>query len=290
MGCRSRIRLLLGSAIFALALVRCATADTYDVDPDNSYLSIAILDHSTQNQLTSAQVDGSDLTSLGGSFDVTFGSGTITFNSSNNITFGNQSTDMQPAIGGGSASAGTGDNPYPADPGSGAANYGLYFTVPNDFDNPDAGLALAGVAAIRGALTDVTSSAISLSDGLFDASQLTMSLPNGHTALDFNVNLGDGTPLANGTSFVDGSGANSETFGEVGTIFGVPFVGFYIDLDIHTTAGGLDLDVVLQGQIVGSLESGGGVIAVPVPEPETLALAVVAAVCFVPVLRRRRKV
>jgi hypothetical protein len=273
--------------MFALALARCATADTYDVDSDNSYLSIAILDHSTQNQLTSAQVDGSDLTSLGGSFDVTFGSGTITFNSSDNITFGNQSTDMQPAIGGGSPSAGSGDNPYPADPGSGAANYGLYFTVPNDFDNPDAGLALAGVAAIRGALADITSSAISLSDGLFDASQLTMSLPSGHTALDFNVNLGDGTPLVNGTSFVVGSGANSETFGEVGTLFGTPFVGFYVDLDIHSTSGGLDLDVVLQGQIVGYVEAGGGAMATPVPEPSALVLAVVAVVGLLPVLRRR---
>jgi len=261
-----------------------AVADTFYINPEESYLSIAVLDHSSSYQLTSAQFSGSDVTSLGGSFDATIGGGTITFTTSSNIIFNDLESDVYPDIGGGSDSAGDSLDPYPPSPGSGAGNYGLVLTVPNDPEDLGEGLALAGFAAIRSAIADATSSAITITAGEFDASGITLDLADGD--LDYNINLGDGTPFIHGTTGIDANGAvNSATEGVVGTFEGQTFVSFPVDVSVHVTTSGLDVDVVLQGFILG--------ITAPesfarVPEPTTWALMAVGLVGLLPWARRMR--
>ncbi|MES1213773.1 MAG: hypothetical protein ABUL64_04225, partial [Singulisphaera sp.] len=223
----------------APAVVHESRAETFYVDSGFSSLSIAVYDHSTSLLLTSAQISGSDTTSLGGTFDATIDSGTITFNSGD-ISFTDQESDMQPAIGGGSASAGDSENPYPPSPGSDAANYGLFLTVPNDPEDPGAGLALAGVAAIRSAVLGLMSDALTITDGAFDASQVTLGLTAG--TLDYNINGGDGTPFIHGSTGIDGnSGVNTLTDGSVGTIGGVTLISMLVYVDVNVTTGGLNV-------------------------------------------------
>jgi hypothetical protein len=267
----------------ALAAIRVVSADTFYVDSDFSSLSIAVYDHTTSTLLTSAQISGSDTTSLAGTFDATIDSGTITFNSGD-VTFNNQESDMQPAIDGGDASAGTSLNPYPPSPGSDPANYGLFLTVP-DPDDPEGPLALAGVAAIRDAIAGLTSSAITITGGgsSFDASQVTLGLSYG--SLDYNINTGDGTPFLNGTTGIDGnSGLNSSTGGGIGTFGGVTAVSIPVLVSVNVTTGGLDVDVVLTGQIGGT-----NVAPAPVPEPGTFALAALALIGVAPAIRKARR-
>jgi hypothetical protein len=267
-----------------MVAIRIASADTFYVDPDFSSLSIAVYDHTTSTLLTSAQISGSDTTSLTGTFDATIDSSTITFNSGS-VAFNNQESDMQPAIGGGDASAGDSMNPYPPSPGSDPANYGLFLTVP-DPDDPEGPLALAGVAAIRDAVTSLTSSAITLTGGgsAFDASQVTLGLTYG--SLDYNINTGDGTPFLNGTTGIDGnSGLNSSTDGGIGTFGGITAVSIPVSVLVNVMTGGLNIDVVLTGQIEGTNAAP----LAPVPEPGTFALAALALIGVVPAIRKVRR-
>ena len=246
MGLRKRSLVMAGCAWCALAVASAVNADTFYVDSGFSSLQIAVYDHASSYLLTWTQVTDSDITSLGGTFDATISGGYITFNSGS-ITFNDQGTDMMPAIGGGGDSAGDEMNPYPADPGSDPANYGLYLTVPNDPEDPEAGIALAGVAAIRSAGLDLSSSAIAISSDVFDVGGITLGLSAG--TLDYNINAGDGTPYINGTTGIDGnSGPNASDSGLI--IPGDP-LGIFIPVfvDVHVTSGGLDVDVVLTGQI-----------------------------------------
>jgi hypothetical protein len=285
---RSRIvpLVVLACATCALSGFRSARADTFYVDPDFSSLSIAIYDHSTSTLLTSAQTSGSDTTTLGGTFDATIASGAITFNSGA-ISFDNQGTDMQPAIGGGGDSAGTAMNPYPPSPGSDPASYGLVLSV-YDPDNPES-LVLAGVLAVRDALAGISSdSAITITGGSsFDASQINMVFNSG-TTLDYNINNGsDGSAFLNGTTAIDGTpGANTLTGGGIGTFGGVTGITIPVYVDVNVTTGGLNVDVVLSGSI-GATNAAPGA---PVPEPGTFVLAAMALVGGLPVaVRRMRK-
>ena len=213
------------------------------------------------------QFPGSDTTSAFGTLSAAvIGSG-IQFVTTNNIDLNNQSVPLAPAIGGG--------------PGTDLGQIGLVLLGPG------------AVAAVRGAVSDVTSGVIPFSGATFDPTQVMLSQTAG--SLDYDLtSLGFGTLV--GTTSVTGSGQNGSgtaitgplALGTLMVAGGIQTLTLPLSVDVPFTVsigggGTIALDVIVSGQIVATA-------AAIVPEPSTTVLACLAAAGLaMPWIRRRQR-
>ncbi|HVU89975.1 MAG TPA: hypothetical protein VHD36_21770 [Pirellulales bacterium] len=285
------IRAIGGVLAVALAS-QMAHGATYTIDSSQSHLSLSFVDPTSGMPASLAQFAGSDTEPLSGTLDATTGGGSVTFNSSS-IGFGSQA-GIYPNATGGNAVAGT-TSPLPdlppASPNIGStqtANYGLTVIFPTNPGDPlDLNTAaLAGYAAIDSALASLTGSA-TISAGSFDTTGLTYTNTAGN--LDFNLNTGvgdynpptqnfqTGLPFALGSTSIAGSDGQLASAG-LGTIAGntitIPIqVTVPLDMGIQT------VNAVFSGQIVATTR---------VPEPGTMALALLGGLAVLPAIRSAR--
>jgi len=189
---------------------------------------------------------------------------------------------MRPGTDGGNASAGTSLNPYPPDKGTELANYGLFATLYNDPGDPESGIGVAGVMALRDMVADLSSSALSITSDAFDSSQITFGLTSG--VLDYNLNTGSGTPITLGSFGLDGNSTlNTDSGGGTLTIGGVTAVVVPINLDLYYSD--RVLDIVLTDQI-GATNAAP---LAPVAEPGTIVLGLLGACGVIGLARRKRQ-
>jgi hypothetical protein len=274
-------------AIGVTAIANSCAGAPYIIDPTLSSVTVAIFDHGTGIPLTIPQSPGSDTTNVFGTVDVTVAGGNITFNSTNNIVYGNQATPQLPGPGGGVVTNGTITvSPDPAFVGSGIANWGLQFIVPTNtnilLDPTFPNAAVAGWGDISNGIVDLTGIA-PIAGGVFPASTLLSSIFQGNLEYNFNaINANYPTPPAFGLPFTSGSTSLAGGSGLNSLAGNGSLVGNTLTIPVGTigqiAGNGLLVDLVLTGKIV----------ARAAPEPGAIVLAIVGMIGFIPFVRRYR--
>ena len=234
-------RMLLTATVGLMVCASNARADLFTIDQAESNLSLAVWLTSSGSpilQITGAQFTGSDSTSLYGTLNANVVSGSsITFLTTDNIQLANNATPIAPLADGSSGTA--------------IGQIGLMLTA-----------ITSGDLALRGAVGDLTSGALTLSGTSFNASGVTLAYTAG--SLAYNTGLGIGS-----TSTVS-STLNSATAGSFTDSGGIETLTIPIDVIVPVSVGGFDLDLITTGSIVATAPS--------VPEPGTGTLMAIALV------------
>jgi hypothetical protein len=242
--------MLLGLALGLAGSAASAEVLTFTLDSTQSYFHMGVSTGDFETLLSSAQTPGSDQTSVSGTFNVDLTATSIQFLTTNNLLPANQAVPQAPLIDGTA--------------GASPAQIGLNIDVP--------GIG-GGVAALRNYSADITSPAIPLSGGGFDASNIFLAVSGGTTA--FNLVL-LGNPVID--SYMGGSpGLNllsGGTLAQVGDAYTltIPYL-----INNSEQVGGVDIGLVHSGVIVATAV---------VPEPATWLLAVTGLAAVVLVRRR----
>jgi hypothetical protein len=242
--------MLLGLAIGLAGSAASADLLTFTLDSSQSYFHMGVSTADFDTLLSSAQTPGSDQTSVSGTFDVDLTATSIQFLTTNNLLPANQAVPQAPLIDGTA--------------GSSPAQIGLNIDVP--------GIG-GGVAALRNYSADITSPAIPLSGGGFDALNIFLAVSGGTTA--FNLVL-FGSPVID--SYMGGSpGLNllsGGTLTQVGNTYTltIPYL-----VNNSEQVAGVDIGLVHSGVIVATAA---------VPEPAAWLLAVTGLTAVVLVRRR----
>jgi hypothetical protein len=264
--------LLIAVAVSAIAGRARAGQVNYTIDPAQSYVQLTLW--RGNQQISIAQAPGTDTTSLSGTIGATIAGGTISFSGDTTINYANQSMNLLPDAGGGTAT-----NPDPNGTGGTTASFGLEL-------NPALGL---GTGFLNYTFASAISSGpIPLSNGTYgtaDPTQMSMSVTQPAPA-NYWLNSTLGVKYGLWTWKPDDTGV-WEAKGKTNAppIIVSPNGSMVIPIDIVLPGrlfyggGSPAIDYVFTGQIV----------ATAVPEPSSLVLAVLgAAGLAVPVLRRRR--
>ncbi len=207
-----------------------ARADVFTINPLQSMLTLSgVLAGST----ATPQPPSGFLTSYSGTIDATVLANSVQFNGAQAVAA--NSGNYSPMAGGGAGTA----------PG----NYGGMFTAGGFFP---------GTFALRGLMASLSSGAISLTGGSFDASQLMFSVLAG--SADYRVAA---LAMMGTASLVGDTGQNGMGNGTISIVNGVQTLTIPIDVTIIFTAvNANDSMFRLQGLIV----------ATAVPEPATYVL------------------
>ncbi len=265
--------LLVAVAVSAIAGRASAGEVIYTIDPTQSYVQLALW-HGSQ-QISIAQAPGTDTTSLSGTIGATIAGGTISFGGDTTINYANQSMNLLPDAGGGSAT-----NPDPNGTGGTTASFGLEF-------NPALGL---GTGFLNYTFASaISSDPIPLSNGTYgtaDPTQMSMSVTQ-PTPANYWLDSTLGVAYGFSTWHPDDTGVwAAKDATNAPPIVVYPNGSMVIPIDVvlpgrlfYGPGSTAHIDYVFTGQIV----------ATAVPEPSSLVLAGFgAAGLAVSVLRSRR--
>lgn len=249
-----RSGIVLCIALTLAASSASAEVLTFTIDDTQSSYQGALMDGLFVTTLSSPQTEGSDQTSLFGTFDVDLTATSIEFLSTGNIHPADQAVPQAPLIDG---SAGTAP-----------AQIGLNINV------EDLG---GGVAALRNYVADISSSPIPRTGGSFDSRLVFLAVSGGTTSFNLVI-LGD--PLID--SYMGGnpgynllSGGSLTRAGDIYTLV-MPYLVQNIEQ--------------VSGADVGLVHSGTLVATAVVPEPSGWLLAAAGVVALAGCSRKSRRI
>jgi hypothetical protein len=212
----------------------------FHIDPVQSQLSLTLEDQDG-TPLSSAQTPGSDTTSMSGTVDMDVTGSTLQFLTTSDTQFALQTLPQAPLSSGAAGTA--------------PAQFGLNLLVPD---------IASGVVSARDYVADATSGVIPLTGNSFDATQVLVNLTTGITAYNLIVL---GTPYIGkfDLSLPAPNQVGGGTLALAGDVYTLtlPVLAAY-----PATVGGVTVLTAYSGQLVATAV---------VPEPGTLALAVIGS-------------